>query len=236
MNIITSHQVCNNDMRIVVTSPAFWGSLIGIFIGSIISGLAYIGAIGPRVELPIGEVVAKPHAIVVIFCCLLCIRYYASIIFLTYDDTASPRVRALEVKSRRSIFFIQLLLIVGCTLNIALLPLFGATVATGVIVAQASLIGEYWRRLWRVLLIEDPESRFKVVIAIGDITILVSAVIFFAWENGWGTYDETGAGMIMGAIIFVFVVESATTYFGSIRSFLLDTANALRSSNENKRQ
>lgn len=221
--------------RSVVTSPAFWGSFLGILISSIIAGLSYLGMINTTINLP-SEAAAEPHAIVVIFCCLLCIRYYASIIFLTYDSTASPRVRGLEVKARRSIFLVQLLLIAGCSINIALLPLFGGVAATGVIVVQAALVGEYWRRLWHILLVDDPEARFRIVIVIGDFTILVSAVTFFVWEYGWFNYDETGAGMCMGAIIFIFIVECFTTYFDSLRLFLNDTISALRVSSTKVKQ
>ena len=166
-----------------VTSPVFWGSFLGILAGSIIAGLSYLGVIGFQLNDFSKDVASEPHAIVVIFCCLLCVRYYASIVFLTYDNTTSPRVTTLEVKARRAIFFVQFLLVFGCGLNIALLPLFGGVAATGIIVIQATLMGVSWRYLWRVLLVEDPEARFRIVIALGDIVILVSAVIFFVWEN-----------------------------------------------------
>ena len=210
-----------------VTSPVFWGSFIGILVGSIIAGLSYLGLIGPQLEDISENGVINTRPTIVIFCCLLCIRYYASIIFLTYDDTASPRLEILETKARRVIFVIQLLLIVGCSLNIALLPLYGAAVATGVILVQALLVVEYWRRLWRILLVEGPQARFRVVIAIGDFAILGSALMFFIWENNWATYNETGAGMCIGVIIFVFIVECVTTYYDSMRAFILDTLHTL---------
>jgi hypothetical protein len=210
-----------------VTTPVFWGSFLGILIGSVIAGLSYLGLIGPELRFTDKEASVNPRPVMVIFCCLLCIRYYASIIFLTYDDTTSPRVLQLEPRARQTIFLIQLLLIIGCSLNIALLPLYGATAAILVIIVQSTLIIEYWALLWRVLLIEDPQARFRVVVALGDLAILISAAIFFVWENNWFDYDETGAGMCMGAIIIVFIAECLTTYFDSFRSFLRDTLTDL---------
>ena len=176
------------------------------------------------------------HPVVVVFCCLLCIRYYASIVFLTYDDTASPRVQALEVRARRAIFFIQLFLILGCNLNIAILPVFGGAAATVVIVAQASLLIGYWRWLWRVLLVEDENANFNVVKAMGDLAILVSALIFLIWELGWFEYNETGAGMCMGAILMIFLIECGTTYRQSLKSFVEATAEFLRENTRSQQQ
>ena len=212
-----------NNYKRNVTSPVFWGSFFGILSGSIIGGLSYLGQIGNISHI----VASKPRVLVVVFCCLLCVRYYASIIFLTYDDATSPRIAQFEHKARRAVYIIQLLLIIGCSLNIAFLPVFGGAAATAIIVLQATLIIEYWRRLWRVLLTAGSEGKFRIVIVIRDLTILFSAIAFFCWENGWLKYDDTGAGMCMGAIIFIFIVECATTYYNSIRKFLGDTIDAL---------
>ena len=230
MRAMTRMYCDDNDLLRGINSPVFWGSFIGLLAGSILSGFSYLGYIGSIEHIVSSSIHgSQPRPVVVIFCCLLCIRYYASIVFLTYDDTASPRIRQLEANSRRAIFIIQFLLIVGCSLNIALLPVFGGVAATGVIVVQATLVCEYWRRLWGVLLAGKQESRFEIVIAISDFTILVSAIVFFIWEMNWMEYDETGAGMCMGAIIFIFVVECLTTYFDSLKKFLGLTISGLKS-------
>ena len=103
--------------------PVFWGSLLGIFVGSVMAGLSHLGLIGIESSSSAKvSALGRPNPIVVVFCCLLCIRYYASIIFLSYDAVTSPKVRSLERRARRIIFGGQLFLIVGCGLNIAVLP------------------------------------------------------------------------------------------------------------------
>lgn len=211
-----------------VAGPVFWGSFFGIFVGSIMAGLSHLGLIG--IESFSGAKVSalgRPNPIVVIFCCLLCIRYYASIIFLSYDDVTSPKVRSLERSGRRMIFGVQLFLIVGCGLNIAVLPVFGAGAATGIILLQALSLIPYWCYLWRIV-IAGPESDFRMLLALGDLTILVSAAAFLTWELGWFPYNETGAGMLLGAILFVFVGETITTYRKSIKNLLVQTLEYLR--------
>lgn len=208
--------------------PVFWGSFFGIFVGSVMAGLSYLGLIGIE-SCPGAKVSAlgRPNPIVVIFCCLLCIRYYASLIFLSYDDVTSPKVRSLERRGRRTIFGVQLFLIVGCSLNIAVLPVFGARAAIGIILLQALSLIPYWWYLWRILL-TGVQSDFRKLLALGDLAILVSAVTFLTWELGWFPYDETGAGMCMGAILFVFVGETITTYRKSIKNLLVQTWEDLR--------
>lgn len=203
-----------------VTSPVFWGSFLGLLIGSTTAGLSYVSAIGPDVNS--GDV----RPVVAIFCVLLCVRYYASIVFLTYDDVASPSVRGLERKARLTVFVVQLILIVGCSVNIAALPVFGAVAATGIILVQALSVTAYWRFLWRILL-RGPDENFRLLLALGDFTILVSAATFFTWEIGWFAYDETGAGMCIGAILFVFIGECITTYRKAIGAFVRETAAML---------
>lgn len=203
-----------------VTSPAFWGSFLGLLLGSITAGLAYVGLIGPSAS----SLQVRP--VVAIFCCLLCVRYYASIVFLSYDDVASPKVRGLEETARKAVFAVQLVLIIGCSVNIAVLPVFGAGAATAVIVCQALSVMPYWRYLWRILL-SGPEDNFHLLLALGDLAILVSACTFLTWEIGWFAYDDTGAGMCMGAILFVFIGECITTYRKAISVFVRETLDSL---------
>lgn len=193
--------------------PVFWGSLVGLVAGSVISGLSSLGTF--RSSEAADVLIKSP--LVIVFCVLLCIRYYASITFLTYDPATSPKVARLEPKARRMIFIVQLLLVVGCSLNIAFLSVFGGLAAVIVICVQASLVSLYWVHLWKVHLREDEDSKFRVVLAIADLVILVAAFTFFAWEMGLATYDETGGGMLMGAILLVFIVECATNYYRGVR-------------------
>ena len=67
-----------------------------------------------------------------------------------------------------------------------------------------------------------------MLLALGDLTILVSAATFLTWELGWFPYNEAGAGMCMGAILFVFVGETITTYRKSIKNLLVQTWEYLR--------
>ena len=204
-----------------ITNPAFWGSFLGLTVGSIAAGLSYVGVVGPSTTTG-----TEIHPVVAIFCCVLCVRYYASIVFLSYDDVASPKVAALERGGRRTIFAVQLALIIGCSLNIAVLPVFGAAAATGVIVVQALSVLPYWHYLWRILL-AGPDDDFRLLLALGDVTILVSACAFFSWEMEWFAYDETGAGMCMGAILFVFIGECITTYRKAVRTFIREAVASL---------
>lgn len=224
----TSEGILTEHIPQRVTGPVFWGSFFGIFVGSIMAGLSHLELIG--IESCMGTNVSalgRPNPIVVIFCCLLCIRYYASIIFLSYDDVTSPKVRSLERRGRRTIFGVQLFLIVCCSLNIAVLPVFGAAAATTIILLQAVSVGPYWWYLWRILL-TGVESNFRMLLAFGDLTILVSAATFLTWELGWFPYNETGAGMCMGAILFVFLGETITTYRKSIKNLMVQTLEYLR--------
>ena len=103
--------------RTDVTTPVFWSSLLGILAGSILGGLTYLGLIGDDASTRAAANVARP--VVVLFCCLLCIRYYASIVFVSYDDLASPYASRLSRRAKVTIFVAQAVQILGCTLNIA---------------------------------------------------------------------------------------------------------------------
>jgi hypothetical protein len=211
-----------------VTSPIFWGSLLGMFVGSTLTGLSYMGIIG---SLPVQIIDGKltqniPNPLVVFFSCLLCIRYYASVVFLTYDDFASETIRSLEKKARWTIFITQLLLITGCSLNIAVLPVFGGWAASVVIVAQAMSIIPYWIILSNFLF-KSPDGDFRLLLALGDVTILISACLFLLWELRLLPYSPTTGGLFMGATIFVFIGESVTTYRKSTIFFLKKTIESL---------
>ena len=209
-------------------SPVFLGSFFGILVSSVMAGLSHLGVLGSELRSDIMDsTFIAPNPIVVIFCCLLCIRYYASIIFLSYDDVTSPMVLNLERPARRTIFGVQLFLIVGCSLNIAILPIFGAGAAMVVIVMQALSVGPYWWYLWRILF-TGAKDDFRLLLALGDVTILVSATTFLTWELGWFRYDETGAGLCMGAILFIFVGEAITNYRKSVVILLLRTRDTLK--------
>lgn len=209
-------------------SPVFWGSFFGILVSSFMAGLSHLGVVGTELRSDTMEsTFIVPNPIVVIFCCLLCIRYYASIIFLSYDDVTSPMVLNLERRARRTIFGVQLFLIVGCSLNIAILAIFGAGAATVVILIQAVSVVPYWWYVWDIL-ITGAEYNFRMLLVLGDVVILVSAATFLTWELGWFPYDETGAGMCMGAILFIFVGEAITNYRKSFVILLLRTRDTLR--------
>lgn len=211
-----------------VTSPIFWASFFGILVASIISGLDYLDIIG-EVPIAVGDPAhaVEPKPLVVIFCCLLCVRYYASMVFLSYEDVSSGLVRNLEKKARLTVFVAQLMLVIGCSLNIAILPVFGGAAASAVIIFQAVSVAPYWTFLGKTL-VTAPDGNFRLLLALGDLAILGSAIFFFLWEIGWATYNPTGAGFCMGAIFIVFVAECTTTYRKAIKDFLQSTIADLK--------
>ena len=98
--------------------------------------------------------------------------------------------------------------------------------ASAVIIFQAASVAPYWIYLGKTL-VQAPDGNFRLLLALGDIAILGSAIFFFLWETGWLPYDFTGAGFCMGMIFIVFVAESVTTYRQAIVDFLRRTINAL---------
>jgi len=214
--------------RTDVTTPVFWSSLLGILAGSILGGLTYLGLIGDDASTRAAANVARP--VVVLFCCLLCIRYYASIVFVSYDDLASPYASRLSRRAKVTIFVAQAVQILGCTLNIALLPVFGAVVATAVILCQGAAAFAYWWHLAGLLKGGKDRVFRPRFLLLGDALILLSAAVFFTWELGIWAYDETGAGMCLGVILLIFVVECVTTYPDSVVRFVRATTTSLTAS------
>lgn len=207
-----------------VSSPVFWGSFFGITFTSVLGGLSYI----QLVDFSAPNVSGSQNGFVIVFLCVLCVRYYASVIFLTYKDALTTEVRSLESSARRSVFWIQFLLIFGCSANASLLPIFGAAAACVVVIFQGLLMMRYWRIVWSLVISEHPQGDLNVLMFIVDIAILMSAIFYFLWEAGIVKYDRGTAGIFLGAVFLGFIGECATSYFRAIRAFVRETRNALR--------
>ena len=214
-----------NKTRIAtVSSPVFWGSFAGILFSAVVAGLSYLQIIGTTSE----KIQPAENGFVVVFLCLLCVRYYASVIFLTYKDALAPEVRGLQAYARRAVFWIQLLLIFGCSASVSLLPVFGVAAACFVVISQGIMMMRYWLIVGSFVISEQPRGDRHIIILIGDIAILGSAVIYFLMEMAIIEYDRGAAGLCLGTVFISFVGECALSYFRSIRAFVRETRDSLR--------
>lgn len=206
-----------------VSSPVFWGSFVGILFSALVAGLSYLHIIGTVSQ----QIEPNQNGYVVVFLCLLCVRYYASVIFLTYKDPLTPEVRGLEPHARRAVFWIQLLLIFGCSASVSLLPVFGIGAACVIVISQGLMMMRYWLIVGSFVISEQPRGDRHVIILIGDIAILGSAIIYFLMEKAIIEYDRGAAGLCLGAVFISFAGECAISYYRSIRAFVKETRDSL---------
>ena len=206
-----------------VSSPVFWGSFVGILFSALVAGLSYLQIIGASSKV----IQPAENGWVVVFLCLLCIRYYASVVFLTYMDHLSSDIRRLGAQARRWVFWIQVLLIFGCSASASLLPVFGVSAACFIVILQGVMMMRYWRIVWSFVMSAQPQGDRHVIIFVGDIAILVSGIYYFLMEWGVVEYNSGQAGFCLGGIFMLFVTECATGYLRSIRAFVRETRNSL---------
>lgn len=107
------------------------------------------------------------------------------------------------------------------------LPAWRERMGRRVIFPQASSLGPLWRQVWKSV-ITGPDADFRLLLVLGDLTILVTAATFLTWELGVFPYDDTGAGFLMGAVTFVFIGESITTYRKAVVVFVNETFHSLK--------
>jgi hypothetical protein len=203
-----------------VESPVFWGSVLGVVTSSLLAGYSYWAG----VQTP------KPMAtesawIVAVFCCVVGIRYYTSVVFLSYEDFLSNKIRTLGFTERREIFIGQCIMIFGCSLNASLLTSVGALAAGVVILVQASSTILYWRLLWREL-VRGPEGDPKMVMILGELAVAILACLIIAKHLG-APIDSQAESALLGSVIIVFLAECTTTYARSVFEFSRRTANYL---------
>ena len=136
----------------------------------------------------------------------------------------------LAAPARRAVFWIQLLLIFGCSASVSLLPVFGATAACVVVVFQGFLMMRYWRVIWSHVISDHPRGDWHIIMFIGDVAILGSAVFYTLWETGVLDYDRGAAGFCLGAVFLTFIGECSTSYFRSIGAFIRETRDTLTDS------
>ncbi len=206
-----------------VSSPVFWGSFLGMLFAAVVAGLSYLHIIGGASQ----QTVPGQSGYVVVFLSLLCVRYYASVIFLTYLDPMTPEVRGLDPRARRAVFWIQLLLIFGCSASASLLPVFGVGAACFIVISQGVMMARYWFIVGSFVISEQPKGDRHIILLIADIAILGSAVYYFLMEIAILTYDRGAAGLCLGAVFISFVSECAIGYYRSIRAFVRETRASL---------
>jgi hypothetical protein len=202
-------------------SPVFWGSVAGIVFGAVIAFVDLVFSSGQIAGWPGDET-----WIVAVFACTVGVRYYASVVFLTYDDILSARIRKLSASDRRAIFASQSVLVLGSNLNISLLTTLGALASAIVILIQSLSTIMYWKPLWRVL-IKGPGGNFSLFLALGEIAVGVCAVFVILRHTGV-VRDIQGQSILLGMVIMVFLTECFTTYPSSASAFWKRTASYLR--------
>ena len=78
-----------------------------------------------------------------------------------------------------------------------------------------------------LLISEHPRGDWHILLFIGDIAILGSALLYLLWEAGIIPYDQRAAGFCLGAVTLAFIGESSTSYYRSIAAFIGETRASL---------
>ena len=201
-------------------SPVLWGSVAGVVVAASIAFASFV--VSPH-QAPGGQ--AGPAWIVAVFACTVGVRYYTSVVFLTYDDFLSDRIRHTSSAARKAIFISQCALVLGSSLNISLLTTIGALASGIVILAQSLSTIMYWKPLWPEL-IKGPEGNFRLVMVIGEFAVGTCALYLILRHFGVVS-DLQGQSLLVGSVITVFIAECVTTYATSIRAFWKRTASYL---------
>lgn len=198
-------------------SPVLWGSVAGVVLSASIAFVAFLS-----------EATSTDDSawIVAAFACVVGIRYYTSVVFLTYDDFLSRDIAALPTSARRGIFLSQVTLILGSSLNISLLTTLGAVASAVVIVLQCLSTLLYWKPLWTSLT-KAPDGNFRLFMALGEVAVAACALHILLRLAGVITNIQ-GESMLLGSVIMLFITECVTTYTKSVVAFLRRTADYLK--------
>lgn len=216
-----------NNVPSGVESPVFWGSILGVLVSSVLAAASYVFGI----QAPIPE---PKHSgwIIGAFCGLVGIRYYTtSVVFLAYDHYLSESVRGLSWGTKLSLFSGQTVLILGASLNIGLLTTYGAVASASVVLFQVLCTSLYWIPLGRQL-VHGPEGRFQVQMILGEVAVGLTAGTILLRNLGFYSDDQylQGDSLLLGAVLFAFIVEVTSVYLPSIKAFLFRTRAYIRES------
>lgn len=194
-------------------SPVLWGSIAGVLVSA---GIAF------ATFLSNSSASSSDEAwIVAAFACVVGVRYYTSVVFLTYDDYLSPKIEACSAGARQGIFVSQFVLVLGSSLNISLLTTLGAVASASVILLQAASTVLYWKPLWKPLT-KGPDGRFRMFMVLGEVAVAACALHILLRLTGLTTSVQ-GESMLLGAVIMLFITECVTTYTESVTAFFQRT-------------
>jgi len=198
-------------------SPVLWGSVAGVVVAASIAFASFLST---------STAVADSMWIVAAFACVVGVRYYTSVVFLTYDDFLSRGIAVLPASAKRGIFISQVTLILGSSLNISLLTTLGAVASGLVIVIQCASTVLYWKPLWKPLT-KGPDGKFRLFMVLGEVAVAACAVHVLLRLSGVIT-NVQGESMLLGAVIMLFITECVTTYTESVGAFWRRTIDYLK--------
>jgi hypothetical protein len=205
----------NNDQSSPgVESPVFWGSAGGVVISAVLAGIAY----ALKLQAPVSKHESL-DAMVAFFAALVGIRYYASVVFLSYQDFMTKSISAREPSVKKFIFTSQCILIFGSSINISFLTVFGAFASAFVILIQALSTALYWIPLRKELILGN-DRKWQFLMLLAEFTVASMSVVIMLRESACISGDSLGGeSMLLGAFLMVFVAEVAQTYLPSLISF-----------------
>lgn len=214
------------DRSLGVITPIFLGSLIGVIVSTILGGIAYLKISGLTYSVsndPAGE----NTWVIVVFCCLLCVRYYSAIVFHAYEPTGSTLIVNISLGRKLTIFFTQTTIIIGCSLVLGVMPFYGASGASLVIFFQALLVMVgYWFVVGSIVLTGDAKDQYKISL-VGDTVVLMASIAFALYKIQESTSNDNiiGIGMLLGMAVMIFLIEVVTRYQRSMKLFITETVN-----------
>ncbi len=200
----------------------FWGSLLGFLCGCLLSSMPAV--FGWEFS---GTVVSPwPLALCSIG---ICVHFFLGIVFLNYDPVISPVLKDLSTRGKRSVFFSQVFLILGCSLVVAFLSMGMPKFASLILVVQTAFALKMWPHIWRVYFHQGSEKRSsKGMIFFSDAVIFVIALYFAStiwfFEGG----SEVAAGGFVMIVAFLVCAEVATNHSPTLIGFVEATVRFLK--------